>query len=132
MFVCFLPNSNLLARRSFYWSEPQTFPMLAFRWWFIGEFWGLVCFLYVMLLLSFCPLPNFSVSSRLPSGDEGDNFYVIDQGEVDVSGRKELSHSRKKQQLMFCHYTFDRLNQIVGGWVGQPARKVRSRIVGNC
>lgn len=31
---------------------------------------------------------NSSVlSSLLLSGDEGDNFYVIDQGEVDVSGR---------------------------------------------
>lgn len=54
-----------------------------------------------MLLLSFCPLPNVSVSSHLPSGDEGDNFYVIDQGEVDVSGRKELSHSHKKTTTYF-------------------------------
>lgn len=39
---------------------------------------------------------NFSVLSLLLSGDEGDNFYVIDQGEVDVSGRNEtLTLSRK-------------------------------------
>lgn len=70
---------------------------------------------YVLDLAShnfvFCPLHDTSVSSRLPSGDEGDNFYVIDQGEVDVSGPKELSPSHKKT-LIFTHYTFNRLNYI--------------------
>lgn len=70
-----------------------------------------------MLLLSFCPLPNVSVSSRLPSGDEGDNFYVIDQGEVDVSGRKELSHSHRKTTTYFLSL-YIWLNQIEGRGVG--------------
>lgn len=86
-----------------------------------------------MLLLSFCPLPNVSVSSRLPSGDEGDNFYVIDQGEVDVSGRKELSHSHRKTTTYFLSL-YIWLNQIEGrgGGVQPGPRRVASRIVGKC
>lgn len=73
----------------------------------------------------FCPLHDTSVSSRLPSGDEGDNFYVIDQGEVDVSGPKELSHSHKKKPtLIFTHYTFNRLNYMKAECATQQKKKL--------
>lgn len=45
-------------------------------------------------------LPGESI---IQQGDEGDNFYVIDQGEVEVSRRRFVAHAKNRRAEKFIN-----------------------------
>ncbi|XP_067859577.1 cAMP-dependent protein kinase type I-beta regulatory subunit isoform X1 [Heptranchias perlo] len=62
------------------------------------------------------PVTHIAGETVIQQGDEGDNFYVIDQGEVDVNYfRKETFENNKWSSMVYEYFT---LNVYVNGeWV---------------
>lgn len=53
------------------------------------------------------PVNCISSESIIQQGDEGDNFYVIDQGEVEVSFRAKALGIKMGTIRQFCHKLFN-------------------------